>query len=390
MAGLVSQVYFDNNATTPVDPRVAEAMIEWIRDRHGNPSSVHQFGQAARQALEVAREQVAALLGADPLEVVFVASGTEANNAVLRGLTESSCRVDGAAPHLVVTAMEHPSILASLDWLRAAGVEVTQVPPEADGVVSPGAVEASLKGNTRLVVAMLANNELGTLQPIREITERCHARGIAVLCDAVQAVGKVPVSMDQLGVDFLVVGAHKFHGPLGAAALVARESERYSMSAYLTGGSQERRRRAGTENLPALVGFGKACELAKGELDQRHASLLALRDAFEAGLAELDDVVIHCQGSPRLPHTSHVAFLGARGYDLMVRLDMQGYAVSTGAACASGVIAPSATLMAMGMSEDEALASLRISFGLTNTEQQIAAFLPVLAEQIAALREYAR
>lgn len=381
-------VYFDNNATSPVDPRVADAMEVWLRHQHGNPSSVHRFGQMARQALVQARERVAALVGADPLQVVFTGSGTEANNAVLRSLIDPRLSVDtkvGRKGHVVVSGMEHPSVLNTLDLLVAGGIEVATVAPRQDGLVAPEDLLATLRQDTRLVSVMLANNELGTIQPVAEIAAICHARGIPVLCDAVQAAGKIEVSLEHLGVDYLTLGAHKFHGPLGAAALVVQESPRTALAPFLTGGSQERNRRAGTENLPALVGFGVACELARAELDQRREHLSALRRRFEAGLRHLDDVVVHCADSPRLPHTSHVAFLGVRAHDLLVRLDLMGFAVSTGAACASGVIEPSATLLAMGMSREEALASLRVSFGMSNTLEEVVAFLPVLEAQLAAL-----
>ena len=264
-------------------------------------------------------------------------------------------------------------------------MEVTRVAPAADGVVPAQAILNALRPDTRLVSLMLANNELGTLQPVAEVAAACRELGVPVLTDAVQAVGKVPVDVRQLDVDFLILGGHKFHGPLGAAALWIRKGTQFE--SWMIGGSQERRRRAGTENVPAIVGLGRAAQLAREELPERAARLAALRDRFEAGLESIPDSRIHCVDSPRLPHTSHVAFLGAEGESLTIRLDLAGFAVSTGAACSSGVVEPSATLLAIGLNAEEALSSLRISFGITNREEEVDPFLSALAENVSALRQ---
>ena len=379
--------YFDHNATTPLDPEVREAMLPWLggeggsSGRWGNPSSVHRFGQAAREAVEAAREQVARLIDCrTPEEIVFVASGTEANNAVVASLLEESAPGD----RIVVSALEHPSILgAAQAWAPHAGVAVAVVAPEGDGVVDAGRMACAAAPGTRLAALMLANNELGTLQPVAELARALGERGVPLLCDAVQAVGKVPVSVQELGVDYLTLAAHKFHGPLGAAALWIRGGAGFSP--LLVGGAQERRRRASTVNVPAVVGFGKACAVAGRDLAARHALLRRLRDRFEAGLAGIPGARVHCAAAPRLPHTSHVAFPGLVGQELMIRLDLAGFAVSTGAACSSGAVQASPTLTAMGMSDDEAIASLRVSFGLPNTVEEVDAFLPVLAGAVAAL-----
>lgn len=378
-------VYLDHNATTPLDPRVREAMLPWLGERWGNPSSLHRFGQAARNAVEEAREKVAVLLGARPLEVVFTASGTEANNAVLFGIAARAGHPSHQGGHLVISALEHPSIREAAARLEREGMEVTRVRPAADGVVPAAAVTAALRPATRLVCLMLANNELGTLQPVAEVAAVCRERGIPVLCDAVQAIGKAPVDAPALGVDYLTLGGHKFHGPLGAAALrVAKGAE---LPGWLVGGSQERRRRASTENVLALVGLGEAAALAAAEIAARGAHLAALRDRFEEGLRRrIPDAVVHCQGSPRLPNTSHVALPGVEGESLMIRLDLAGFAVSTGSACASGTVEPSRTLLAVGLSPDEALSSLRVSFGMPNRPDEVDAFLEVLAREVAELR----
>ena len=375
-------VYLDHNATTPLHPKAREAMLPWLGERHGNPSSIHAFGQAARNAVEEARERVAALIGGRPPEVVFTGSGTEGNNAVIFG------EFRGQGGHLVISAIEHPSIREAAARLEREGVAVSRVSPGADGVVPAYAVVDALRPDTRLVCLMLANNELGTVQPVAEVAAACYARGIPVLCDAVQAVGKIPVDVEALGVDWLVVGAHKFHGPLGAAALWIRKGR--ELEGLLVGGSQERRRRASTENVPALAGFGAAAEAARTELPERQAHLAGLRDRFEALLPELvPGAIVHCAGSPRLPNTSHMAFPGVEGESLLIRLDLAGFAVSTGSACSSGTVEPSRTLLAMGLSRDEALSSLRVSFGMTNRPEEVDAFLDALAREVAELRRVA-
>jgi cysteine desulfurase len=375
-------VYLDHNATTPLHPRARAAMLPWLGEEYGNPSSLHRFGQAARNAVEEAREKVAALIGGRPPEVVFTASGTEANNAVL---AHAGRRSEGRGGHLVISAIEHPSVREGAARLEQGGFEVTRVSPGADGVVPAAEVLGALRHDTRLVSLMLANNELGTVQPVAEVAAACRERGVPVLCDAVQAVGKVPVDAPSLGADYLVLGAHKLNGPLGAAAVWVRKGA--ELTSLLVGGSQERRRRASTENVPALTGFGEAAAVAREEMAHRTAFLALLRDRFEAELARrLPGTVFHCQSSPRLPNTSHVAFPGVEGEALLIRLDLAGFAVSTGSACSSGSVEPSRTLLAAGIPPDEALSSLRVSFGITNTPDEVEAFLAALEREAAELR----
>ncbi|MEM1248128.1 MAG: cysteine desulfurase family protein [Acidobacteriota bacterium] len=374
------RAYFDHNATSPPDPRVVEAMLPHLGVLHGNPSSVHAVGQAARAAVERARRQVAELLGGSAPEVLFTSSGTEANNAVVRAAAAGGGR-------LVVSSLEHPSIRVQAEELAGQDIDVVSVTPGPDGIVSADRLLDAVNEDTRLVALMLANNELGTLQPVAEVGRRLRDRGVPLLCDAVQAVGKVAVDVHELHVDYLTLGGHKFHGPIGAAALWVRGGAPFE--ALLVGGGQERHRRASTENVPAIVGLGVASEIAANELAERRRHLQELRDRFEQRVTALAGVTIHCAGSPRLPHTSHVAFEGVDAQTLLIRLDLRGFAVSTGAACASGVVEPSATLLAMGIDAKEALASLRISFGLTNTPAEIDAFLEVLQEEVAKLRHTA-
>jgi cysteine desulfurase len=374
------RIYLDHNATTPLDPRVRDEMLEVMAAGYGNPSSVHAFGQAARERVEAARDRVAALIGARPPEIVFTASGTEALNAVI-----FSCgRRAGWRGHLVISAFEHPAVVAAAERAEARGMSVSRVPPDGDGRVAAAAMLRAVSEETRLVCLMLANNEVGTLQPVAEVAGGCRDRGVPVLCDAVQAVGKIDVQVEELEVDYLVLGAHKFQGPLGAAALWLRGGADFEP--FLVGGGQERRRRASTVNVPAVVGLGKAAELAAAELARRGAHTARLRDRFEAEVRHLGEVVIHGKPVPRLPNTAHLAFPGIDAEALLIRLDLAGFAVSTGSACAAGAVEPSAALVAMGLPREEALSSLRVSFGPTNSDEEVAAFLAALESQLAELR----
>jgi cysteine desulfurase len=372
--------YFDNNATTPLDPRVREAMLPWLGESWGNASSAHRFGQRAHAAVEEARAEVARLVGGTPGQVVFTGSGTEANNSVCAAILGRCVPGD----EVVVSAFEHPSVLAASERGAAAGVRTARVAPGRDGVVPAEAVLAALTPRTRLVALMLVNNEIGTVQPVAEVARAARERGVPVLCDAVQAAGKLGISVAELGVDYLTLAAHKFHGPLGAAALWIRDGAEFEP--FLVGGSQERWRRASTVNVPALVGFGRACALARLELPERARALAAARDRFEAGLGAIPGAVVHGASAPRVPHTSSVAFPGLINVDLMMRLDLAGFAVSTGAACGSGTVRPSPALAAMGLADEIATATIRVSFGAGDSPAEVDAFLPVLAGAVAALR----
>lgn len=376
----MSGTYLDHNATTPLDPRVLEAMLPWLEGGPANPSSVHAFGRRASAALEDARERVAALLGGRPLEVVFAGSGTEANNAVVAsGMTETA-----RGRHLVVSGIEHSSVFEAVVRQESRGAEVTWVPPRGDGRIDADEFLAALRPETSLACLMLANNEIGTLQPVSDVAAECRRRGVPIHCDAVQAVGKVPVDVEELGVDTLALGAHKFYGPPGAAALWIRRGRDFEP--LIVGGRHERRRRAGTPNLPAIVGLGAAAEIAGAELPSRAEALTGLRTRLESGLGAIEGAVIHGSGAPRLPNTTSVALAGLDAEALMVRLDMAGFAVSTGAACSSGVAEPSRTLLAMGLSRGEALSSVRISLGIGNTTEDVDGFLSTVAHEAAELR----
>lgn len=376
----MSATYFDHNATTPLDPEVRAAMEPWLGELHGNPASLHTFGQAARNAVEVAREKLASLLGATPAELVFTASGTESNNTALVG----RCWTADMKGHLVVSEIEHPSVWKPVSALQSAGMEVSWVKPDRHGRIDPGRVLAEVREDTRLVCLMLANNEVGTLQPVAEVGSGCRELGVPVLCDAVQGVGKVPIQVKDLEVDYLSLCAHKFYGPLGAAALWVRSGG--ECEALLRGGSQERQRRAGTVNVPAVVGLGEAARVVADELEVRSRKMLELRERFESGLERLPDAVVHGRPAERLPNTSHIALPGADSEALLIRLDLAGFAVSSGSACSSGTVEPSRTLLAMGVPKEEASCSLRISFGPRNTVAEVDAFLDVLEHEVTQLR----
>lgn len=370
-------VYLDHNATSPLDRRVADAMAEWLRDG-GNPSSLHGRGRRAREVLEQGRARVASFLGAEhPSEIVFGASGTEMNNTILR--THGP-----AGSHFVISTLEHPSIRVCAQTLSHAGVETTEVACGSDGRVAPENVVERLRPETRLVALMLANNEVGTIQDVAAVAAACRERGVAVLCDAVQAAGKIPFDVASLGADYVVIAGHKTNGPLGAAAAWVRPGAPFE--ALLEGGGQERRRRASTENVPACAGLGLACALVGDELEARSARMLELRNRFEHGLQNVRGAHVNCASSPRLPNTTNVGFEGVDAQQLLIRLDLEGFAVSTGSACASGSVEPSPTLLQLGLDAQQASSCLRVSNGLGNDSAQIDRFLEVLERAVGELR----
>lgn len=375
------RIYLDHNATTPVHPEVVEAMAAALREHWGNPSSTHAEGAAARAALENARSQVATLLGAAPAEVIFTSGATESNNTVLRGVLGPS-----AGRHVVSTTVEHPSVEEPLRTLEAEGVDVTRVAVDADGRLDPEGVAAALRDDTALLSVILANNETGVVQDAAKLAEAAHARGVPLHLDATQAVGKIALDAVALGADWLSGSAHKLNGPKGAGFLLDRT--RTGLPALLQGGAQERRRRGGTENLAGIVGLGVACALAHDELEARIRHVGGLRDALWAGLRE------RWPGARRngsavdvLPNTLNVELPGVPGDILLEALDGEGIAVSSGAACHSGSIEPSAVLVAMGRTPEQARASLRLSVGPSNRAEEIervVELLPKLAARVAA------
>jgi cysteine desulfurase len=375
------RIYLDHNATTPVRPEVVEAMAAALRERWGNPSSTHAEGAAARAAVERAREQVAELVGTAPRDVVFTSGATEANNMALHGVLAV-----GQGRHVVTTTVEHPSVEEPLRALEAAGARVTRVPVDRGGRLDPEAVAGALREDTALLSVILANNETGVVQDAAKLAELAHARGVAVHFDATQAIGKLPVDAVALGADLLSGTAHKLNGPKGAGFLVDRS--RPPLPALLRGGAQERRRRGGTENVAGSVGLGVACALARAELERRHRHVSSLRDALWRGL-EAGVPGVRRNGAPDhvLANTLNVEFEGTAGEVLLEALDLEGVAVSAGAACHSGSIEPSAILLAMGLSEAQARGSLRFSLGPSNTAAEIERVLALLPRLVARVRE---
>lgn len=384
------RIYLDHNATTPLHPAVLEAMVPYLAAEFGNPSSAHRFGQRASAAVEGAREAVAALVGARPPEIVFTSGGTEADNTALFGVAVHALRkrgkAGGAPLHLITTAIEHDAILNTCRALEGRGVSFTYVPVSRDGVVSPDAIRAALRPETVLISVMYANNELGTVQPIEEIGRIAAEAGVRFHTDAVQAAGKIPVDVKNLGVDLLSLSAHKFSGPKGAGALFIRRG--LEIDALLYGGQNERGRRAGTENVAGIVGLGKACELARAGLAENSARLSELRDRLESGLlARIAGARVNGDPARRVPNTSNLMFPGVGSESLVIALDLAGLACSAGAACSSGAVDPSHVLTAIGLSPDEARASIRLSLGRTTTSEEIDAALELIPAAVARQRE---
>ena len=382
------RVYLDNSATTPVDPRVVEAMLPYLTEKFGNASSVHFYGQEARAAIDRARREVAALVGARPNEIVFLSGGTEANNLALRGTLEANAE---HGRHLVTSQIEHSSVRGLCDALERRGWEVTRLPVYEDGVVRVDDVRAAIRPDTVLVSVMLANNEIGTVQPVAEIgrvvrEERARGRKYLWLhTDAVQAAGRARVDVEELGCDLLSLSAHKLNAPKGTGALYVRRGVR--LVAQNVGGHQERERRAGTESVPSIVAFGRAAQFAREEFGERVERLRRLRDRFEAGVeARVSDIVFNGSRGARLPHLSNISFRSVEGEGLLINLDMQGVAVSTGSACSSGSLEPSPVIRALGRDDELARGSIRFSLGKETTEEDVDYVLEVLPRAVENLR----
>jgi cysteine desulfurase len=382
------RVYLDNSATTPVDPRVAAAMARAVVETFGNASSVHGFGQQARAAIDRARREVASLIGAKQNEIVFTSGGTEANNLAIRGLCEASI-IHGR--HVITSAIEHPSVAGVCLELERRGWEVTRLPVYKNGVVRLEDLAAALRPDTVLITVMLANNEIGTIQPLSEIGSFARERRAAgqrhlwLHTDAVQAAGRVPLNVDELGCDLLTMSAHKLYAPKGTGALYVRRGVR--LHGQNVGGHQERERRAGTENVPGIVAFGEAAKLAREELEQRATHDRPLRDRFEAEVRRnITDVVLNGDRERRLGHLSNISFRFIEGEGLLINLDLEGVAVSTGSACSSGTLEPSPVIRALGVDDELARGSIRFSFGKDNTEAEVDYTVEVLIRAVERLR----
>ncbi len=379
---MTTRIYLDHNATTPLVPEALDAMARALADEYGNASSIHSFGQRAKAALDDARTEVARLIGAEPGEIVFTAGGTEADNIALRGLMDAA---PAARPRLVVSAVEHEAVLETARALARRGRPVTTLPVHATGLVDVAALESVLGADVALVSVIAANNETGVIQPIEELARAAHAAGAAFHTDAVQAAGKIPVDVRALGADLLSLAAHKFGGPKGVGALWLRRGTK--MAGVITGGRQERNRRAGTENVPAIVGAGVAARLARARMADESARLAVLRDRLEAGLlAAIPGTAVNGAGAPRVANTANVAFDGVEAESLLIALDLEGIAVSTGSACSSGSLEPSHVLRAMGLPHRRVQSSIRFSLGWTTTAEDIERTLAVLPPLVGRLR----
>jgi cysteine desulfurase len=382
----MKRVYLDHNATTPVRPEVLEAALPYLGGgpdgRFGNPSSPHLEGSQAREAIEEARERVAALLHAEPAEIVFTSGGTESDGLAIRGALEAR----GGRSHLVTTAVEHPAVLEAAARARGAGTRVTILPVDSHGLVDPAGVEAALTPDTALVSVMAANNETGTLLPVAEIAAICRSRGVPFHTDAVQAAGKVTIDLAKLPADLLSISGHKLNAFKGTGALYVRRGTR--LARQIDGGPQERRRRAGTENVAGIVALGAAADLAGRDLAPRAEALAAMRDFLWEGIArEVPGARLNGHPERRLPNTLNVRFDGVPAESLLVALDLEGIAVSAGSACSTGSLEPSRVLLAMGLDEGAARASVRFSLGHGTERADIARVLEVLPSAVRRARE---
>ena len=376
------RIYVDNAATTKVAPEVLEAMLPYFTENYGNPSSIYQEGRTAKTAIEKAREQVATAIGAQPKEIYFTGSGSEADNWAIRSVAKS---LKNKGNHIITTAVEHHAVLHTCKDLEKQGFEVTYLPVDKLGRVSPEAVKAAIKDTTILITVMYANNEIGTIMPIREIGEIAHEAGVIFHTDAVQAVGMVPIDVTKDHIDMLSMTGHKFHGPKGSGALYVRSGVK--LTSFITGGAQERNRRAGTENVPGIVGLGKAIELATADIPKKAAYLTRLRDTYIKRVLELVPYA-WLNGDPvnRLPGNANVSFSFIEGEGLLLFLDMKGISASSGSACTSGSLDPSHVLLAIGLKHEEAHGSLRTTFDTENTSEDMETIAQAVKETVERLR----
>lgn len=379
----MKRIYLDHNATTPLHPEVLEAMLPYYKEAFGNPSTIYSFGQETRKATDEARETVANLIGASPEEIIFTSGGTEADNLALKGVPAA---LEKKGKHIVASSIEHHAVLSTLKYLEKRGYQVSFLPVDEHGWLDPGEVEEAITSQTVLISVMHANNEVGTIEPISEIGEIAQKAEIYLHTDAVQTIGKIKVNVDDLKVDLLSLSAHKFYGPKGVGALYVRKGTR--IYPLLHGGYQERRRRAGTENVAGIVGLGKAAEIAPKEMVQQSRRESNLRDRLEKMIREN---INHCQlnGHPtqRLPNTLNISFGFIEGESLILNLDLKGIAASTGSACTSGSLEPSHVLMAMGVAPEIAQGSIRFSLGRDNRKEDIDYTVENLVEIVTRLRE---
>ena len=380
------RIYLDHNATTPVDPPVLDAMLPYFSADFGNAASIHTPGQRARSAVETAREQVATLLGARPQEIVFASGGTESDNHAIFGIVRNH---PGATKHVITSQIEHEAVLNACQFLQKdsrGAIDVSYLPVDKNGLVDPEAVRDAIRPQTALITIMHANNELGTIQPLERIGKIAAQNDVYFHSDAVQSAGKIPLDVNTLGVDLLAISGHKFYAPKGIGALYIRGGTRLRQLLY--GGHHQRGFRPGTENVPGIVGLGKAAELARATLSEDASHISSLRDELERGLlSRVPQSRANAAAAPRTPNTTNITFPGIEGEALIIALDLKGLACSTGAACSSGAVEPSHVLTAISLPPEEARASIRFSLGRHSTEADIAFALEVVPAAVAQLRE---
>ncbi|MGH9627644.1 MAG: cysteine desulfurase family protein [Bryobacteraceae bacterium] len=374
--------YFDHNATTPISPEVLEVHVQALLEVYGNASSIHHHGQTAKQKLETARRQVCDLVGCKPRQAVFLSGGTEADNLAIFGRV---CRHTGAYRHVITTAIEHPAVLSPCARLEREGVTVTYVRPGPDGIVDPDEIRRAMRPHTVLISVMHVNNEVGTIQPIAEITDIAHDAGVLMHSDGVQAAGRIPIEIESLGVDLYSISGHKLYAPKGIGVLFILKGTK--LQPLILGGRHEQERRGGTENVPGAVALGAAAVQAKADLEQEMQRLATLRDRLEQGVVNaVPGVTVNGDRRRRVPNTTNLCFEGIEGEAMVIALDLRGFSVSSGAACSSGVIEPSHVLMAMGLSREQARSSVRFSLGRSNTMEQVDALIEAAAEAASHLR----
>jgi len=378
----MKRIYFDHSATTPVDSEVAALMLEYMTEKFGNASSIHSFGREARKAVDQAREHVAALLGATANEIFFTSGGTESDNLAIMGVAFANRKKGN---HIITSAIEHHAVLHTCEYLKKHGFEITYLPVDEYGIVKLDDLKNAITDKTILISVMYANNEVGSIQPIKEIGAIAKEKGIYFHTDAVQAVGSVPIDVKAENIDLLSLAGHKFHAPKGVGALYIRRGVR--VQAIQHGGGHERNMRAGTENVPGIVALGKACEIASRDMDKKIAYLSRLRDRIISEVtAKIPHIKLNGHPTKRLPGSVNFSFLYVEGESLLLNLDLKGIAASSGSACTSGSLDPSHVLLAMGLSHEVAHGSLRVTLGKGNSEEDVEYFLQVLPEIIDRLR----
>ena len=376
-------IYLDNAASTAVHPEVVKAMLPYFDVQYGNPSSIHQFGRKAKNAIEKARKQVATLIGAEPNEILFTSGGTESNNTILDGVLKSSGEPD--PEHIITSSIEHEAVLQPCKEFENVGIKITYLPVDEHGIVNPDDITNSINEQTVMVSIMFANNEVGTIQPIKEISEICKKYQIPLHTDAVQAVGKIPINVKDLGVDALSISSHKINGPKGIGALFIKKG--LMVTPQILGGGQENGMRSGTENVASIVGFGKACEIAKERLNRNISHFQTLHSSILSKIVkEISHVKLNGHPEKRIFNNVHLTFMGVNGEDLIIKLDEYGIAASTGSACSVHTQKASHVLKAMGFNHEQITGSLRISFGYMNTLDEIDQTVEVLKKVVAELR----